>query len=256
MRALCMSTYISPFSPEFWTNRVARTQKKNMIRVWTILKIKDCKVSTNEEELDLGKSHCYYCKGNLFMFCSYDCSSTENCYATLEYVWLFLLMLRNRKVLGAIDINIISIIFKYYLTGYETATTCSVIKSSCGCLFHRHCAEKIVTDTKDGRSLCIDHCSDHFPTDVICKRKVTRAGKLLAVTIISMDEYLYDSIEGLAYDCIKEVGRCKRNVLITRLYHLFKERADHNKIANILSDLVQKKQLLLVNDFYFLIKKL
>lgn len=249
-----LSTHFPLIGPRIWTTQCARTCKKNMIRVWKVYIKKDVRI-VDHDSID-AFSRYDICKRNLLEFCpDYDgyCWSKEP-YATIEDVWLFLLMLKNRNIL-LIDINVISLIFEYYLTGFAAVTTCSVIELQCKCLFHRHCLEERLK-TKDFADLCKNHYAGRMPIDVVCKRKVTRAGKLLFTKTISKTQHLYDSIKSLAYGCIKEVGRCKRDVLITHLYCLLGKRVDHKEIANLLSDLVQKKQLVLANDFYFLIKKL
>lgn len=226
-----------------------------MIKAWRVLLFDDYKIV--KDEYDAVGSDCGICIKSLSRFCSTECATDITC-APVEYVWLFLLMLKNRYP-HVLNTNVVSLIFEYYLTGFEKITTCSVIRSECGCLFHRHCAEKehMSTNLLCPNLLCPNYKhSSYFPTGVFWKKKITRSGKLLSAKLARQNEYLHNCIKDECFLWIEGVGRCTKDELVEHLLKVFlKQKVGAKVIENILLDLQQEKRLLLFQNFYFLIKQ-
>lgn len=219
-----------------------------MIRVWRILTLPDVRITDDDNDGVIKEdSVCGICKKSFLGFCSDNCSTDNQIYAKIEYVWLFLLMLKNRNIFK-FDINVIAIIFEYYLTGHKTVTTCSVVEMKCNCLYHRCCAEK----RRDKRLAC-KHYYGHMPINIIFKKKRTRTGILLSVANHKIDEYLCNRILDYCYVHLKKVGRCEKQHLISFLYQYLKEKVDSITIEATLVDLERKKKLILHNNQYFLV---
>ena len=111
---------------------------------------------------------CAICRNKLSDLCS-DCHVTvnENEYIEkIKNIWNFLLINHNRKdsLFNLVDLNIISLIYEFCVSGDYETKNCHIITLECNHTYHRHCFQKWINK----RQVCpLDNSKLILPIEVV-----------------------------------------------------------------------------------------
>lgn len=132
---------------------------------------------------DLGTG-CAICLKSVYKYCEYSIHSKETMIrtvASLEWIYMFLLLCKKRKdsLFSLLDMNVLTRIFKWCLTGIQIGTKCTVAELECGHLSHR-CCLVMWCMTKVFSCFVCDKRVSIVPVSIYGKERVLNSGTLVS----------------------------------------------------------------------------